>query len=566
MKTRIFLSAAAVMGAAVLLTLVLSSAHADLLVAPPRLALIIANANYREGNTSLPSPLRSAQALATELQLNAFDVNSVENLDNNAFQESIERFTAKIRPGSTVLFFFSGFGIQNGASTYLVPVDAQIWAEPDVRRVSLSLQSILSQIDDRGPKTKFVILDASRRNPFERRFRSLSSGLGRIDASAGSLILSAAAPGQVIADGEGESSLFIGEFLKEMRSSDLSAQEIAKRTKLGVSRASNGEQVPWIGGSLPDDIRFGPSAPKPKFVQTGMPAANAQPAYIGIKPEDVAAGALFRDCAECPELIVVPKGTFEMGSNEFPIEKPMHRVTIDKPFAIGRFEVTFSQWDACNAGRGCAYKPDDQGRGRSNLPVADVSWDDAQAYVAWISQNTGYKYRLPSEAEWEFAARGGTTTSLWWGDAAASGQANCRDCGPGLGEQTMPAGSFPANGFGLADTAGNIAEWVADCWTDSYKDAPKDGSPQMSDTCKHRVLRGGSFTTQACATCVRRRAFFMMRECVITPMAFGYCESFHDCFRRPGFAPAVSLERMTNCFSLKPLSISLSRCFADVVL
>jgi formylglycine-generating enzyme required for sulfatase activity len=464
------------------------------MVVPPRLALIIGNANYKEGNTSLASPSNSVQSLAAELRLNAFDVDVGEDLDKDSLQQKIDMFTAKIRPGSVVLLFFSGFGIQSAGVTYLIPVDARIWSEQDVKRVGLSLQSVLTPMDDRGAKTKFVILDASRRNPFERRFRSFSSGLGKIDISAGSLIISAAAPGQVIADGEGDTSLFVGELLKEMRSPDLSAEEVFQRTKLGISRTSNGEQVPWIGGSLPNEVRFGPSAPKPKLVVSpGAAAANMPPARVGVRPEDVEAGIQFRDCTECPELIVVPAGSFEMGSTEFPIEKPVHRVTIEKPFAIGRYEVTFSQWDACLAERGCGYRPDDQGRGRTNLPVSDVSWSDAQAFVAWLSQTTGYKYRLPSEAEWEYAARGGTAGPFWWGEAPAAGQANCRDCGPGSGEQTLPVGSFPANGFGLADTAGNIAEWVEDCWTDSYKNAPTDGRAQTSDTCKHRVLRGGSF-------------------------------------------------------------------------
>jgi formylglycine-generating enzyme required for sulfatase activity len=493
MKTRFLLRASASIGLSIVLFLGLSQAHAEPAGAPPRLALVIANAAYKEGNTSLAAPSKSAQALATELRLNAFDVDFLENLDKSSFQQRLETFTAKIKPEATVLFFFSGLGIQSGTSTYLIPVDAQIWSEADLKRVGISLQSILSQIDDRGAKTKFVILDASRRNPFERRFRSFSSGLGKIDSPAGSLIISAAAPGQVIADGEGENSLFIGELLKEMRSRDLSAEEIFKKTKLGVSRASNGDQVPWMASTLVEEVRFGPQALKPKIVQSAAPAASAPQAQVGIKPEDIEAGALFRDCTECPELVVVPAGAFEMGSSEFPIEKPVHRVTIGKPFAIGRYEVTFSQWDACVAEHGCSYRPDDQGRGRTNLPVSDVSWSDAQAYAAWLSQTTGYKYRLPSEAEWEYAARGGTTGPLWWGDASTQGQANCRDCGPGLGEQTMPVGSFPANGFGLADTAGNIAEWVVDCWTDSYKDAPRDGSAQVSDACKHRVLRGGSF-------------------------------------------------------------------------
>jgi formylglycine-generating enzyme required for sulfatase activity len=181
-----------------------------------------------------------------------------------------------------------------------------------------------------------------------------------------------------------------------------------------------------------------------------------------------------------------------MGSNDFELEKPIHHVTIAKPFAMGRGEVTFQEWDACVAGGGCFHRPDDRGRGR-HLPVTDVSWLDAGNYIAWLSRTTGQKYRLPSEAEWEYAARGGTITTFWWGKDARAGLANCRECGGDGGRQTSPAGTYAANGFGLYDTAGNVAEWVEDCWIDSYRGAPRDASARVVPQCRQRVLRGGSF-------------------------------------------------------------------------
>lgn len=195
-------------------------------------------------------------------------------------------------------------------------------------------------------------------------------------------------------------------------------------------------------------------------------------------------------------MVVVPAGEFDMGSNEFDIEKPVHRVTI-KAFAIGRREVTFEEWDQCAAAGDCNYRPDDRGQGRGERPATDLSWRDAKAYVAWLSQKTGQKYRLPSEAEWEYAARGGTKTTFWWGRDVGGRYANCRECGGNSGQQTIAAGSFPANSFGLFDTAGNAAEWVEDCWNDSYRGAPKDASAWSSGQCGQRVLRGGSFDSQA---------------------------------------------------------------------
>jgi formylglycine-generating enzyme required for sulfatase activity len=208
-------------------------------------------------------------------------------------------------------------------------------------------------------------------------------------------------------------------------------------------------------------------------------------------------GEVFRDCPDCVEMVVVPAGDYSMGSPETPYEKPEHKVTIAQPFAIGRREVTFDEWDQCFAALACKYRPDDRGWGRGTRPVIDVSWDDAKLFIAWLSQKTGKRYRLPSEAEWEYAARAGTTTAYWWGRAADKGRANCEDCAVTPTRQTTPAGTFRPNGFGLFDVAGNAAEWVEDCWNDTYRGAPTNGTPWTAGQCQQRVLRGGSFAGKA---------------------------------------------------------------------
>lgn len=177
----------------------------------------------------------------------------------------------------------------------------------------------------------------------------------------------------------------------------------------------------------------------------------------------------------------------------FSDETPVHRVTLAKPFAIGRFEITFAEWDACVAGEGCnGYRPDDQGWGRGFQPVINVSWDDATAYAQWLSTRTGKAYRLPSEAEWEYAARAGSTTDYPWGDEIDPSQARFdSDNGP------APVGSYAPNTFGLYDTVGNAWEWTGDCWNDDYQGAPTDGSARQLDAWWHRVLRGGSWAFPA---------------------------------------------------------------------
>jgi formylglycine-generating enzyme required for sulfatase activity len=210
-------------------------------------------------------------------------------------------------------------------------------------------------------------------------------------------------------------------------------------------------------------------------------------------------GEIFRDCPDCTELVIVPAGEFEMGSTVKPIELPVHHVSIHKNFAIGRQDVTFAEWDRCVAAGACKYSPPDHGWGRGDRPVTNVSWDDTQEFIAWMSKTTGKPYRLPTEAEWEYAARGGSTTPYWWGRDVGKGRAQCAECGDHDLGKTVPVGSFRPNAFGLYDTAGNAAEWVEDCWNPSYAGAPADGSAWASGDCSLRVLRGGSFGDKAAA-------------------------------------------------------------------
>ena len=165
-------------------------------------------------------------------------------------------------------------------------------------------------------------------------------------------------------------------------------------------------------------------------------------------------------------------------------------------FAVGKHEVTFGEWDACVGDGGCrGHRPDDEGWGRGNRPVVNVSWEDARGYVGWLSRKTGKEYRLLSESEWEYVARGGTQTEYWWGDEIGGGRANCDGCGSRWDdEKTAPVGSFRANGFGLYDVHGNVWEWVEDCSHGDYRGAPTDGSAWTSGgNCTDRVLRGGSW-------------------------------------------------------------------------
>ncbi|MGE4063668.1 MAG: formylglycine-generating enzyme family protein [Rhodospirillaceae bacterium] len=227
------------------------------------------------------------------------------------------------------------------------------------------------------------------------------------------------------------------------------------------------------------------------------------------------AAETFRDCGDCPEMIVIPAGSFRMGSSQQELnnnEGPQRTVTIRKPFAVGIYAVTFQEWGACVAGGGCnSYVPPDEGWGRGNRPVISVNWHEAKAYVRWLNEmlrslrpetegataasaTISGPYRLLSEAEWEYAARAGTTTRYYWGDAHERGKANCDRCGSEWdNRQTAPVGSFPPNAFGLYDMAGNVLQWVEDCYHDSYAGAPTNGAPLTAGKCEARVMRGGSW-------------------------------------------------------------------------
>ena len=236
------------------------------------------------------------------------------------------------------------------------------------------------------------------------------------------------------------------------------------------------------------------------------PGADAEESRVlPAEPEPRPPGSRFRDCALCPEMVVVPAGTYLMGSPRSEAERhrdegPLHRVRLAQPFAVGAYEVTFAEWEACVREGGCDAYPPDLGWGRGRRPVIQVSWADARQYVAWLSNHTGERYRLLSEAEWEYAARAGTTTPFHTGETISTESANYngeRTYGAGASgvyrKQTVPVGSFPANDFGLHDLHGNVREWVEDCWHPNHEGAPNDGSARTRAQCSWRVVRGGAW-------------------------------------------------------------------------
>jgi formylglycine-generating enzyme required for sulfatase activity len=193
-----------------------------------------------------------------------------------------------------------------------------------------------------------------------------------------------------------------------------------------------------------------------------------------------------------PAMVTLPAGMFAMGSSDDPSERPIHRVPI-KAFAIGKFPISVREWSACVAASACKYVA----KGDDDAPVTNVSWSDAKQFTTWLSQATQKEYRLPSEAEWEYAARGGTASKYWWGNQPQQGLANCKGCNePYDAKQPLKVGSFLPNPFGLYDMGGGVDQWVEDCWHKNYQGAPTGGEPWLDPDCATRVLRGGSWKSE----------------------------------------------------------------------
>jgi formylglycine-generating enzyme required for sulfatase activity len=272
----------------------------------------------------------------------------------------------------------------------------------------------------------------------------------------------------------------------------------------GMARARLAElkKVAIVAPPAPPGVP--PSATKPA-VGVSPPSSGATPLSPererSLKPKDA-----FKECDDCPEMVVVPAGSFMMGSptseaDRFANEGPQHRVRFTRPFAVGRYSVTFDEWDACVREGGCnGYRPSDEGWGRGNRPVINIDFNDARAYVAWLSKKTGKAYRLLTEAEQEYVTRAGTTTPFWWGRSISTDQANYIGTttygggkkGP-FRKKTEPVDSFAPNPWGLYQVHGNVWTWTEDCWNDSYHGAPADGSAWLTGDCSKRILRGGAY-------------------------------------------------------------------------
>ncbi|MBR0726521.1 caspase family protein [Bradyrhizobium manausense] len=221
-----------------------------------RLALVIGNGHYPDASAPLAQSINDARALSSTLRKNGFDVDMVEDASKDDMVRAVNRLKSRIKRDTVVMLFFGGYGVQAGRESYMLPVDAVIWKESDVRRQGVSIEGVLDMMKQQGAKAKLVVVDASRRNPYERRFRSYSHGLAPIGTPDNALILSSASPGKVVDDGKGEHSTLVSELLNNLNAQGSSAESVFNKTRVAISRASEGDQVPTVSSSLLEDVHF----------------------------------------------------------------------------------------------------------------------------------------------------------------------------------------------------------------------------------------------------------------------------------------------------------------------
>jgi formylglycine-generating enzyme required for sulfatase activity len=526
--------------------------------ADKRVALVVGNSAYRNV-TPLDNPGNDAKLIADTLRGLGFTLvggGAQLDLDKPAFDRAVLSFGEQLSGADVGLFYYAGHGLQVRDANYLVPIDANPTKEADVDFQMLDTNLVLRQMEAARTQLNIVILDACRNNPFSGRslavaggrMRDASSGLAEMQVPSGTLISFATQPKSVAQDGSDGHSPYSRALADTIRRPGLGIFDVFNQVGLEVKRSTGGVQQPWVSNSPIEGVFYfappggapavalsspGPASPamleqdaargqSGRIQLAALPPAALPTAPLPVPPtklltpEDaktLKAGDAFKECDRCPVMVAVPPGSFLMGSpasekGREPAEDPQQPIVIGKMFAVGRSEVSFDEWSACVTDGGCnRYRPDDNDWGKGKLPVINVSWADAQAYVKWLSEKTGASYRLLSEAEREYVARGCTTISscpsspFWFGADISRDHANYDSRFTYAGSpnkaqarlRTVETDASEANPFGLLHVHGNVSEWVEDCWNASLKDQPRDGSARSTGDCLSRVIRGGSW-------------------------------------------------------------------------
>jgi formylglycine-generating enzyme required for sulfatase activity len=494
-----------------------------------RVALVIGINDYQGSNVGpLNNAVNDAVAMAAKLQALGFELAGgrahvdVTLAQMNQLMREFGTLAARDemtkRPQADVaLLYFAGHGIGFNSNNYLLPRDVRgLQYLDELPRLAFDMESAFRVLKYNEGQVKIFIVDACRNTPIPLRGQAGTPealGLMRLATPPDSLVAYAVTPGEKAIDAETSDpnspghGLYTGTLLRMLERSELRIEDqLAETTKL-VRAQSNGIQVPMFESKLERTFMFG-APPATRGVKTGQmalvaaaPAAGSGHPFCSVQWGTPAAAE--RDCAHCPAMVQVPQGAAFVGSvagKGRDNERPRHGVRFVRPLEISAREITFAQWDACVAGGGCRHRPG--GRAGDDLPVVNVSWQDAADYAAWLSRTTQHQYRLPTEHEFEYAARGGGLDEVYWtawkgdrchGNGNDTALGACADGYP----RAAPAGSFEPNCYGLHDTLGNVWEWVQDCAA-PYPFADSDGAAHerpAHEPCTERVARGGGWDT-----------------------------------------------------------------------
>lgn len=532
-----------------------------------RVALVIGNADYRNASP-LRNPVNDAQDMRAILISYGFELLGKDNCSLSEMKQLILDFSKRLNDVKDVgLFYYAGHGIQVDGRNYLIPVEANIQSEQQVEFEAIDVGRVINEMNAAGNAVNIVILDACRKNPFARSWRrSAADGLAPLDPPGGMLIAFATLPNKVADDGAGRNGVFTSELIKQLRTPGLELEALFRRVRKSVDEASGKRQTPLVTSTVVDDFYFIrdvktidslPTVGKVYTLPT-MPKGTSLPAgairqfsyqtvrvnnqgNVTARTQKNANGYIESVNGMSLEMVEIPGGTFMMGTGEgekaqtireyarniiepdssqsekaeateraagwVKKEMPQHAVRV-KSFFMGKYEVTQAQWRAVaqlprvNIDMTIApslFEGD-------NLPVERISWNEAVEFCRRLSRATGREYRLPSEAEWEYAARSGRATQFPLGDTITTNLVNFMGEAPfggataGLFRQTTtPVGSLNvANEFGLYDVSGNVWEWCADYWHDNYAGAPSDGSPWLTNKSSNdHVVRGGAWNDAA---------------------------------------------------------------------
>lgn len=475
-----------------------------------RLALVVGNSNYKYA-TQLANPKNDANDVANRLKGLGFTVIERSDVTLKDFHRAVSDFGIQAGDYDVSLFYYAGHAIESDGENYLIPIDAQLERKVDLKSECVRAQDVLDNLEEAKSKANIIILDACRNNPISRGWsRAITRGLAQMSAPSGTYIMFATDPGNTADDGSGRNSPFTHAFLTCLEIPNLPLETFGKRVAQIVKKTTNNRQQPWRSSSFDGDFYFwqednGGGGRAEVVVVDTVPVVPVVVDPIPVVPENRTEdyGEVINNLIS--NMVYVEGGTFTMGAtaeqgrDAYDNEKPAHKVTVSS-FSIGKYEVTQKEWKAVMGSNPSKFRGD-------NLPVENVSWEDCQSFIRKLNSLTGKKFRLPTEAEWEYAARGGNKGHGY----KYSGSNKLDEVGwyyDNSGKTTHEVGRKSPNELGLYDMSGNVCErcndWEGDYGSNSQTDplGPSSGS--------YRVLRGGSWNYVAGLSRVSNRFNFHM--------------------------------------------------------